>query len=155
MVRSMLLWGACCSALLIQPVTAQGVSQKVSNEMTAERFGPVEIVIDDQAVNGCWTNVREVKTMSETYLTSEAGLTVTSMAPGKFIISVIASRHKGRCSGRIALRLFNAELGDQAEYGMRSAECSQAARCDPMVKYQVSMFAQALRLAAEGWVVTE
>ena len=123
--------------------------------MTADVFGPVEIVIDDQAINGCWTNIREVRSLSEQYLKSEAGLIIQKSASGKFTVSVVASRKNGVCSGSISLHLFNEDLGDQALYGQRSAECMETRLCNPAVNYQILKFTEALRLAGEGWDMTE
>jgi hypothetical protein len=49
--------------LLIAPSFAW--SQKFFPDITLDKIGNIEVVIRDGAVDGCWTNIKEVKNYAE------------------------------------------------------------------------------------------
>ena len=72
-------------------------------------FGSVEVVVADDASDGCWTNLGEVKTYAEDILRNLNYSVPNSNAPGTFLIGVTSERaSNGKCYGSVEIQMYKA-----------------------------------------------
>jgi hypothetical protein len=118
-VRTIVAALAVCSTLG-DPATALELSAvggtAVSQDLTPEVFGPVSIVIEDNAVGRCWTNVKQARHFAEAGLQA-LGYVIRDDAVGQLQINVAASREQGGgCFGTIDMRMRNVSFGSGMDF---------------------------------------
>ena len=124
MIRRTLL-AAVTTLMMLGSVPA--VAQTfVSDTLNPDRFGPVRVILEDAATDGCWTNLGEAKTYAEDQLKRLGYTVVTEEYLSRFSITVHSQRLEiGQCWGSIQLQMYRSE-GVQGLYGVLEVASKQA-----------------------------
>ncbi|WP_170449294.1 hypothetical protein [Ruegeria arenilitoris] len=88
------------------PTTAQ--AWVLDNVVSIENTGGVEVILQDSAVGGCWTNLGEVKTYAEDKL-KERGYSVDQKSPKQMNLLIAVNSERvsdGTCYGAVFAKLI-------------------------------------------------
>lgn len=100
---------AIATLVLMASVPNVAEAAWVSPSLNPQTFGPVQVYLNDDATDGCWTNLGEVKTYAEDKLRG-LGYMVFSESIRRFEISVNSQRmSNGQCYGNISIQMFRVE----------------------------------------------
>ena len=91
----------------ILAVTPDLVGAGVWGYPTPSSFGSVQVAVADDASDGCWTNLGEVKTYAEDILRNLNYSVSSGDAPGTFLIGVTSERaSNGKCYGSVSIQMY-------------------------------------------------
>lgn len=146
------VWSILCGRATALELARVG-GTPVSRGLTPERFGPVSIVIEDNAKGQCWKNVKRAKHFAEAGLQA-LGYVIRDDAVGQLRIVVVAWREQGGgCFGMMDMRMRNISFGSGMDFVERAyaiVEGRAPENVDEHVVAAISLLLDEMKAAAEA-----